>query len=366
MRAFVKAVGALGLILVAACSETTVAPSTNQSLGSETYPGYSRQLTVMSRNMYVGTDLDAVMAALTNGDAGDDFPAMLAAIQTLKATDYDLRVSALANEIARNRPAVVGLQEVTRIDVDLTPYGVSEVIHGDFLADLKNEFALRGLPYVVGSQVQNWVAAPLAGVSLVDFDVVLVDPSRVTVGATFSRTFPRNIGQLIPGVNQIRGWTGVEATYEGQPYAFVTTHLESGPAFAQLRAEQAADLMKAMANRPHVILMGDFNDQAASPMYQQVTKNGFRDVWNSLRGDAGYTCCMLPDLANERPRLTERIDYVFAKGLDFPEVGLVGDIILTGIERRDRFAGPTHMIWPSDHAGVVARLRLPFMTIDTH
>lgn len=363
MKRNVRGVLVLGLVLAAACSDNPGAPSPG-NMDAVIAPGHGHQITVMSRNMYIGADLDAVKAALTSSDPADDFPAMINAATVLQETDYDLRVEALMSEVARRLPAVVGLQEVTQIYVDLSAYGAPIVINGDFLVDVEEQVALRGLPYVVGAKVQNWVASPLPGINLVDFDVILVDPSRVTVGGHFSHTFSNNEGVIFPGVNQIRGWTGIEATIEGQQFAFVTTHLESGAGQGALRAAQAAELMEAMAIRPRVILMGDFNDVAGSPMYRRIREAGFRDVWASLRTEPGYTCCMLPDLSNERPRLDQRIDYIFAKGMDFPERGLVGDVWLTGIERTDRFDGSTHTLWPSDHAGLVARLRLPFLAPD--
>jgi endonuclease/exonuclease/phosphatase family metal-dependent hydrolase len=363
MKPIMKAGWALGLVLAAACSDNPGAPS-DGALDAVVTPGHGHQITVMSRNMYIGTDLDAVIAALANTDPADDFPAMVNAAGVLQETDYDLRVEAIVGEIARTRPAVIGLQEVTRIDIDLSAYGAPIVINGDFMTDLTNEIAARSLPYVVGSQVQNWVASPFPGINLVDFDVLLVDPSRVTIGAVSSHTFSNNLGPIFPGINQVRGWTGIEATYENQPFVFVVTHLESGAALGELREQQAQQLMSVLAHRPRVILMGDFNDQAGSHMYRRIREAGFRDAWASLRADAGYTCCMAPDLANERPRFDQRIDFIFTKGMDFPEEGLIGDIRLTGIDRLDRLDGPSHTIWPSDHAGLVARLRIPFLNVD--
>jgi endonuclease/exonuclease/phosphatase family metal-dependent hydrolase len=356
-----RLLAALGLIAITACQDSSVAPTDpTQNL---TVVGPEGRLLVMSRNMYIGADLDPVMAALANADPSDDLGAMITAYQTLEQTDYYTRAQAIGAEIARYRPAVVGLQEVSQIDVEFA--NVQDIhmgIHGDFLVELNEELGELGLPYVVAAKVQNWTAEPFAGIKLVDYDVLLVDPTQVTVGATFSRTFEHNIGPIAPGVSVLRGWTGIEASYQGHPYAFVTTHLESGAAYGELRTAQVNELLQAMASRPHVVMLGDFNDEAGSPMYRRVLDRGFRDAWADIRTDAGKTCCMLPDLSNEGTRaLAQRIDFVFAKGLNMPEKGKVaGDMWLTGITRAERLAGPVHPIWPSDHAGVVARLRLPF------
>jgi endonuclease/exonuclease/phosphatase family metal-dependent hydrolase len=364
MRTVAKVLGSIAVVLLTACADSGTTPSTNQAMSfGGTEP--ARQITVMSRNMYLGAEHNALRIALSNGTTSDDNAAILAAYRTLKQTDYDLRVEAVVNEIVRNRPAVVGLQEVSQIDIELASIeDVPMSIHGDFMVDLQNEIAHRELPYVVASKVQNWVAAPAAGVKLVDFDVVLVDPTQVRVNAIFSHTFSNNLGS-VNGLTQVRGWTGIEATYAGQPFVFVSTQLEQGAENAHLRAEQAAELMQAMANRPRVILLADLNDVPGSRAYRRIGESSFKDGWRDLRPEEpGFTGMMQPDLATEHPRLTQRIDFVFAKGISFPQEGLIGDILLTGIGKTDRIQGPEHPIWPSDHAGVVARFRLPFMTID--
>jgi endonuclease/exonuclease/phosphatase family metal-dependent hydrolase len=352
----VKLLGLGALIFAAACGEKD---ATSPNLSTATQPGVG-QVTVMTRNMYVGANHDALKAALLNADASDDVTAIATAYRTLKQTDYDLRVAMVVNEIARKRPAVVGLQEVSKIDIDLMSIeDVPMSIHGDFMEELQAAITARELPYVVASKVQNWVAAPFAGARLVDFDVILVDPTQVQVTATFSHNFTHTLGTT-PGIQQFRGWTGIEAQYLGERFAFVTTQLEEGAEFAHLRAEQAAELMRGMVERPRVILLADLNDLPGSAAYRRIGETSFRDAWSDIRpSEAGYTGTMQPDLANERPHLTQRVDFVFAKGMAMPDRGLVGDMWLTGIDRSDRFQGPDHMIWPSDHAGVVARLRFP-------
>jgi endonuclease/exonuclease/phosphatase family metal-dependent hydrolase len=360
MRKILSVLGTMGLVFAVACadSESTSPSQVNGALAVEG----ARQITVMTRNMYLGAGHEFVKAALMNADQSDDLAAVEAAYQTLVETDYYTRVEAVVGEIAAKRPAVVGLQEVSQVDIELAnSYDVRMGIHGDFMVELEEAIAERELPYVVASKVQNWVAQPFYGVKLADFDVVLVDPTQVTVTATFAHTFQNNLGDF-GGLRQFRGWTGIEATYEGQTFAFVTTQLEEGDAYAHLRAEQAAQLVTALANRPRVFLMADLNDVPGSNAYRRIGEAGFRDAWRDIKGEnPGYTASMPLDLANERPQLTERIDFVFAKGIALPGEKLVGDVFLTGIGKGDRIEGPMHLIWASDHAGVLARLRIPVL-----
>ena len=310
----------------------------------------------MTRNLYVGTDVDAVIAAIQAPGADDDLPALLAAIETLRRTDFPSRAVAFAEEVARARPHVVGLQEVSRIDLTIPPLGID--IHQDFLPLLLAELTARGLDYAVAAQVRNIEATPLPGVSLVDYDAILVDRRRVTVRATTARHFSSNLGQVAPGVVLQRGWVTATAAIGGAALTFANTHLESGdfPGIDQLRAAQATELVQSLAGAQSVILVGDLNDVPGSPMYQVLTGAGFMDAWPALRPRAtGYTCCHLADLSNEVASFTKRIDFVFLRDLGSQRMS--GKITRVGDASKDRIAGPDQLIWPSDHAGLVARLR---------
>jgi endonuclease/exonuclease/phosphatase family metal-dependent hydrolase len=66
--------------------------------------------------------------------------------------------------------------------------------------------------------------------------------------------------------------------------------------------------------------------------------------------DIGLTCCHGDDLREVGGPFYSRIDYVLLRnGFKAVAAGIVGE------EPSDRLSG----LWPSDHAGVWARLRLP-------
>ncbi len=344
---------------------TSVFPSQpNPPKGPTVTEARASTVTVMSRNMYVGTDVDAVIAALASSDPDDDLSALLGAIAVLEQTDFPTRAAAIADEIQRTRPHVVGLQEVSDIDIDLTALGLPVDVQISFLPVLLDELTQRGLAYEAAAMVQNITATPLPGIRLVDHDVMLVDRTRVTVtpGSVQGKRFDLNLGTVAPGVDLFRGWVSLEAVVDGAAYTVVSTHLESGAGgeLELLRTVQALEIIAVTQNAPRVILLGDLNDVPGSPMHQALLEIGFADVWKSLRpGVTGDTCCHPTDLSNPQADMTMRIDYVLSRGvLGQPQSGVQGQIDLVGLGPQERLSGSGPR-WPSDHAGVVATLLTP-------
>lgn len=244
------------------------------------------------------------------------------------------------------------------MDLTIPPLGVD--LHLDFLPVLQAELAERGLTYDVAARVRNIEAAPLPGVSLLDDDVLLIDRNRVTVQSAAGQHFTANLGQVAPGVVLQRGFVRASVVIGGEPYVIASTHLESGSAAGldQLRALQAGELAQAIGSAPDAIVMGDLNDGPGSLMHQVLEGAGLADAWAALRpGVVGFTCCHLADLSDQIAPFSQRIDYVFVRGVSHGG-NLLGQISRTGELPADRVAGPDHPIWPSDHAGLIAQLNL--------
>ncbi len=356
----------LVVVALAGCADRTPTAPVADFDASVSSSG-ARDITVMTQNLYVGADVDLVIGALASPDPSDDFPALLFAIETLGKTDFPARAGAIADEIARTRPHAVGLQEVSTIDIDLTPLGVPIVVHLDFLSIFEAKLAERGLHYDVAAKVQNIVATPpLPGnavVSLVDYDALLVDADRVTVGSAGGEAFAVNVGEVAPGVVLKRGWVWARVEIARQRYTIVSTHAEAdlaGAHLSNLRAAQLSQLVGTITSPERVIVMGDFNDTPGSPMYQVLAGAGFTDMWAALRpSETGNTCCHLADLSDQVAAFYQRIDYVFTRGpgLGWHRQNLVGQIDQFGDVPADRVPGPAYLIWPSDHAGLTATLR---------
>jgi endonuclease/exonuclease/phosphatase family metal-dependent hydrolase len=164
------------------------------------------------------------------------------------------------------------------------------------------------------------------------------------------------VPSVVGTISDTRGWAAVDVEADGKSFRFVTTHLDSvSPA---IRLAQADELLRTAAdtNLP-VVMAGDFNIPADSSLdpsflaYQAMINAGFTDAWQSKRApDPGFTCCQAENLSNPTSQLSHRIDLVLFRGA----FG-VADISLIGNQPADRTSSG---LWPSDHAGVAATLRL--------
>jgi len=347
-------------IAVACTKDTTLGPMpggvvASRSASVSVTDAGAGTITAMTRNLYIGADVDAVIQALLTPDPSDDFNALLQAITVVGQTAYPLRAEALADEIARSRPQVVGLQEVSEIHINIPPLGIA--VNQDFLAILMAALNARGLHYALVGESTNLVAAPFPGVAVTDHDALLRDADRVSLnGPVIATIYAANIGHLADGIDLNRGYVVAPLLVDGRPVTVATTHLESGnaPGLSGLRALQAQELTAVVGGDTPAMLLGDFNDTPGSPMYQVVAGAGFTDSWGAMRpGATGFTCCEVADLSNQVPELVQRIDYVWARGVGGPNGKLLGQVTIIGDQPADKIAGPSFPIWPSDHAGVV-------------
>lgn len=363
------------LVVAAACSEPTAPGPANSAArayaGNEAVRSADR-ITVYTQNLYVGADVDAIIDALTSGDQGAAFAALANAVATLHRTDFATRAAAIADEIASSRPDVVGFQEGSKIDVDLTQLGFPQLVaHEDFLTSIETALADRGLTnYAVVDTVTDVQASLLFGlVSLIDYDIMLVNTDRVTVNSHHKQNFIHNDGPLGSDIDLVRGFVRALVTVEGREYVVATTHAEGtdltalGIDYHQLHAQQMQEIVDDVDQFDlPAIVMGDLNDADTTPMYDVLLDAGFADLWRTLRpGVAGNTCCHLSDLSDPRPGLGEfkqRIDYIFVRGFAHSRAA-TGRITRFGLLTSDRLTGPDGTIWPSDHAGLVATLVVP-------
>ena len=352
--------------LTLACLAVLIAACEDQALPTDPLqPGFNpgasaAAFSVMSRNIYVGADLDAVIAALLSPDPTDDGPALAATIATLQATDFGARAVALAREVAQHRPMAIGLQEVSTITL---PTAGGPVVL-DYLAGLQAALAAAGLDYTVVASIVNVdvqiPVAPGVAVGLVDRDVLLVRGDVPVLGATQG-----NYQAEIPlGFTTLRrGWVSADLHVAGRTVRVVSTHPESGPGLsAVVREAQVTELMSLLSGwTGPLAVIGDMNGIPGSASYNVLASAGLVDAWESLRpGELGLTCCHTPDLSNPTAAgFDQRLDQIFVRnGFLTGNGGVIpaSRVQLTGANPAEKVAGPLYPIWPSDHAGIVAGL----------
>ncbi len=303
---------------------------------------------VATYNLYLGADL-SLLFRVADLDALARQVGVVRA--QLDATRFDERADAVAALLSRERPDLVGLQEVSRW-VSTGPDGEEHVL-ADFLSTLLEALETAGCPYDAHARTAAFGGSmPVSGtdwVSLSGANVTLVrrgGPVRVLGEAT--GTFATGY-RVVTGIDGVtfpiqRGWSRLDVRVDGRPLRFVNTHTEAydGP----VRDKQRDEVLAATddADVP-VVLVGDLNagpDTVGMPA-------GWTDAWTRGTGD-GFTNGQAADLANETSTLRERIDYVWVRGGEVLSAWVVGD-------RPEDRTSPHHL-WPSDHAGVVADLDL--------
>ena len=368
----------------------------------------SDQVKVMTRNLYLGADIFQVLAAAQIPDpalGGLDVPIAVATLfQTVQYTNFPERAEAIAKEIWMTRPHLIGLQEVSlwytqspsdffdfssgspEPDPDQKP---ADNLVYDYLTILLDALDRKGLHYEVAVSITNAdVELPmLTGISaegvpafddlrLVDRDVILVRRD-VGVSNLEAANYGNNLTVEIGGValEFTRGWTAIDAEICGETYRFVNTHLEvAGEPESYFRVIQAAQMQELLTilsyeTKP-IALVGDFNSSPEHvpgkaclptgvclpyvPPYIQATMGfGYLDAWDLIFWPRdGYTSSFDEFVSDPTAELYERIDLILLKPKEKEIKNVVA--ITTGDQRFSMTPGG---LWPSDHAGVVARIK---------
>lgn len=378
-------------LIAALLAAAAIAPLTHAEGGDD-------KIKVLSRNIYLGADIFPVLAAAQNPDPLAVPLAVTEVFQTAQATNFPERAAALADEIARHSPDVIGLQEVsiwsTQIPGDFlagNPTAANDVAY-DFLQILQANLEARGMSYEVAASVDNadielpFVAGmtaqgPILGdVRLQDRDVTLVR-SGIQYSNEFSGNFTYNGVVDINGAQAsfTRGYNMVDINVKGADYRFVNTHLEVGGSepFKSLQAVQMNELLQLVgatnAGSKPVIMVGDFNSDPSEqpfvstsgipgldglplvPPYLQALGTGYGDTWTlqkKIKGN-GFTCCFDATVSDETAELSSRIDHIFVKENGRPLERSMSKVL--GNSAADMT--DTSNLYPSDHAGVYAKIR---------
>jgi endonuclease/exonuclease/phosphatase family metal-dependent hydrolase len=258
-------------------------------------------VTVMSRNIYLGADVGVALELIPNMPAAAQFM-----WDQVKATDFSKRSALFVEEINRESPDVIGLQEAT-IWYCKAHFWSSKTEVFNFTAELLK--ALDGR-YVIAEHQGKQAFNPGYSIGPIPFlttvtdpdtfqplfgsnkascgfqigDALLVKSDRAADVLAVGNTEYEAIYKVVPTLMEIhRGYTWADIRIGSTTTRFVTTHLESlfsenELPTAALQAEQLiADLGKTKAP---VIVMGDFNSDPRDPRGLDAPNPGGQPVAN--------------------------------------------------------------------------------------
>jgi len=270
------------------------------------------------------------------------------------ANDFPERAASIASEIVATRPDLIGIQEAPIFHV-FHPDGSVETL--DYLEILLSTLRRQGAPYrLVAVQHDIDVTLPSATgdfIQYTDRDAILVRPGVPVVrtsSANYDVRFDVPVAGGLDSLTILRGWVAADVQTPKGSFRFVSTHMEDLDLDVQLA--EAGELAAGPASAPRTILVGDINSDAAAggATDESFLAAGFADAWSETSAAPGYTWGF--DLSDPSSTLTQRLDVVLhTDAFEALSASIVGD----GLSDRTPSG-----LWPSDHAGVVATLRLAF------
>ena len=332
---------------------------------------------VMTYNLFIGAEI----ISLTDASNVQDFQnGVKNALDQVAANDFRERAATIASLIIEKNPYLIGLQEVYNIRSLAGLNGEPPFL--DYEAELIAALSAQGACYEAAAAVINLDFGPIpvptyGPVSIQDRDVILVQcgiETEVVDFTQFSYCRPSadgcnfsNVAVSNTPVGDIsfeRGYVAVDTIYG----RFVNTHLEirdpdpDHPLSPLVQRAQAMELIAAIdvanfvdSQPGPVVIVGDINSSPEDPdvitgfkpPYMQLAER-YVDAWTLRPGKPkGLTCCFDQDLSAPAD-LYERVDVIFSNQI--PK--RVKANVLGNDEQDQTPSG----FWPSDHAGVAARI----------
>ena len=349
------------------------------------------EVTVMTRNLYLGADLGPAIAS-TSTEAFIEANGGI--LRQVDATNFPVRAKGLAKEILETEPDLVGMQEValwrsaapslgpvfsgtpeaTTVKYDFLKLLLAQLNKGKTryrAVNVQNEFDFEapadanGIPGD-GPGGKGVLANAETNGRLTMRDVIL---ARVGAGVRTSRPEGDNFEHLdivkVAGAKEVaitRGWASVIAKVrDARPFKFVDTHLESFDdrnVYPSVRAQQAGELVApggpATGGLP-VILVGDLNSDLKTETavgdgqaYRVMVHAGFRErsTYEPLN------CCIEEsnfDLTGgNASEFDHKVDHIMTNAPKKVK------LLASGVTGRKRQNG----YWDSDHAGLFSSLSI--------
>ncbi|MBM3720805.1 MAG: hypothetical protein FJW47_02765 [Actinobacteria bacterium] len=379
------------------------------------------QLTVMSRNIYLGADVGVALDLIPNFPAAAQFM-----WDQVKKTDFTKRANKLAAEAALDKPALIGIQEATTWYCKKNLWSEKVAVF-DFLAQFIEATQANGTSYSLASFDGVDAFNPGYSIAVIPYLTKVEDPdlflslfgsTSAACGFTIGDAIlvrddlKKNIVQvgnteydatysIVPTIMTIyRGYTWVDFKVNGSLVRVISTHLESiwdenKVPNSALQATQLIEDLKG-AKMP-LIVMGDFNADPRDPRSESEPNPGLQPViseacptsgiasCNAYKAmiDAGFTNAS-PDATNPRYftwgasallngpdsnrievakefgnqyGFTDRLDYIFTKNV----YATVSSKLIGNIypDGSSIWDCGDGKCFASDHAGLVATIEIP-------
>jgi hypothetical protein len=336
--------------------------------------------TVMTQNLYQGTEFRHFAALAGTTPTPEQLVAATTAdYLTYLQTNFKARAAQIAGTIAREKPSLVGFQEVATWHAgafDPThPFTLQGPVTEDFTQELLEALSARGQHYaLVSPQPTNFtlafpVLAPptfnsVISVGMVESGEIIartdLPAGMFTVSHPRTGTYAAKVelgNPLVPTEPFVftNSWQSVDVKVPGKSFRFITTHLDALDPSGTISGFQAKELLAGPAKTTlPVIVSGDMNSgPKTAPNAYNTLAGALTDTWVAAGlGEPPLTCCHLAneDLVNNPNDVyTEDLDHVFTRGaLKIKNEFLVGNTPAS--------PPPEPFLWPSDHAGMVATL----------
>jgi endonuclease/exonuclease/phosphatase family metal-dependent hydrolase len=357
----------------------------------------SAQVTVMSRNLFLGADLGPALAANTF----QEFTAANGAIlREVDSTKFQTRAIGLAKEIEKAKPDLVGIQEGAWWRTNPTPGAPVQGDSPNYTATTNRYDFLQLLLTELNKNTTNKYKGYKIAVTGTEFDFEAPtdfdnDPSTGLFGGEIQARLTMRDAILVrkggavkvknpqaghyqnlytPNISGIdvpvtRGWVSVDATATAgkgkdkvsKKFHFVDTHFEAFDDETQhpsIRALQAQELSEGSgpygegpASAKNTILVGDLNSNVPGvkpgdeQAYQVMLDNGFTE--RSTSKPLG--CCVPSIFTGPASAFDHKVDHIMTNASK-KAVKLV-DSGVTGLEQANG-------LYDSDHAGLFSTLEL--------
>ena len=313
-------------------------------------------MTVMSRNIYLGADLIPLAVYGDDATKMDAFKHAASGVwNNVKATNFPLRAKALAKELNKTKPDILGLQEAAIWRKSSSGNGPANQVVYDYMKLLLAATKKAGTPYrlLIAQDEFDFTAPTDSGykIRFTQRDAILVRTSSKLKFSNLSHGRFNNIFQAPTPAGMAssrRGWVAAEVQNGSKSFKVINTHLEAyGDAIRTSQAQQL--LEEGCPDAGSIILLGDLNSDpqnlAAGGDAYRALHQSLSDTFPAPVPTSGQTAL----LRNPKSQLTEWIDHIMVRGpWTLKSTGVVGN------KSSDRIFG----LWPSDHAGVWAKLSL--------